>query len=324
MANRTAVDALSVHGTNPQFLIEKIIRTRIFESLYWKEECFALTAESLIDKAVALDCIGGVYGNQKPTAFLCLTLKLLQLQPETEIVAELIKNEDFKYLRSLAAFYFRLVGSSKEIYQYLEPLLTDYRKLRYRTTSGSGELVYMDQFIDQLLHEDRVCDIILPRLLKREVLETNGDLEPRISPLEDLLKEQILEEESKAEAAPELAQDGSPDVAQNGDPEKAQDRRRDSSEDRHRERRRNRSRDRHRGRSRSSSYDRDRRRSRSSSYDRERRRSRSRSYDRERRRRRDSSRDRDRDRHGRRHRRDRSKDRDRYRDRDRSKSRDRR
>jgi hypothetical protein len=43
MANRTAKDAHTIHGSNPQFLVEKIIRTRIYECKYWKEECFALT-----------------------------------------------------------------------------------------------------------------------------------------------------------------------------------------------------------------------------------------------------------------------------------------
>lgn len=43
MANRTVKDAHSVKGTNPQYLVEKIIRTRIYECRYWKEECFALT-----------------------------------------------------------------------------------------------------------------------------------------------------------------------------------------------------------------------------------------------------------------------------------------
>ena len=33
----------------------------------------------------------------------------------------------------------------------------------------------MDEFVDQLLTEERVCDIILPRLAKRQVLEENGD-----------------------------------------------------------------------------------------------------------------------------------------------------
>ena len=43
MANRTVTDAKSVKGTNPQYLVEKIVRTRIYESKYWKEQCFALS-----------------------------------------------------------------------------------------------------------------------------------------------------------------------------------------------------------------------------------------------------------------------------------------
>ena len=55
-----------------------------------------------MDKAVSLKYAGGTYaGNNKPTNFLCLILKLLQLQPEKDIIIEYIKNEDFKYLRLL-------------------------------------------------------------------------------------------------------------------------------------------------------------------------------------------------------------------------------
>ena len=54
MANRTVKDALTVKGTNPQYLVEKIIRSRIYDSKYWKENCFALTAELLVDKAMEL------------------------------------------------------------------------------------------------------------------------------------------------------------------------------------------------------------------------------------------------------------------------------
>ena len=43
MANRTAKDAQTVKGTNPQFLVEKIIRLRVYDCKYWKEECFGLT-----------------------------------------------------------------------------------------------------------------------------------------------------------------------------------------------------------------------------------------------------------------------------------------
>ena len=157
MANRTVKDARSVHGTNPQYLIEKIIRSRIYDSKYWKEECFALTAELMVDKAMELRYVGGVHsGNIKPAPFLCLTLKMLQIQPEKDIVVEFIKNEEFKYVRALGAFYMRLTGSSVDCYKYLEPLYNDYRKLRRQNRQAQFELVHMDEFIDELLREDRV------------------------------------------------------------------------------------------------------------------------------------------------------------------------
>jgi pre-mRNA-splicing factor 38A len=55
-------------------------------------------AESIIDKAIEIRCIGGVYGNQRPTEFLCLLLKLLQIQPEKEILIEYLRADEFKYV----------------------------------------------------------------------------------------------------------------------------------------------------------------------------------------------------------------------------------
>ena len=82
--------------------------------------------------------MGGVYaGNIKPSPFLCLTLKMLQIQPEKDIIIEFIKNEDFKYVRALGAFYLRLTGTSTDCYKYLEPLLNDYRKVRMQRRDGS-------------------------------------------------------------------------------------------------------------------------------------------------------------------------------------------
>lgn len=157
--------------------------------------------------------VGGTFGGiREPTTFIQLMLKMLQIQPEKEIVVEFIKNEDYKvrsvrgpfggslfaessrwvwsaarpiffviarvscvavdrgcvclvsavicrmsprvrcckcttlnessialpvpsasqYVRVLGAFYMRLVGRPVEVYQYLEPLYNDYRKIRRR------------------------------------------------------------------------------------------------------------------------------------------------------------------------------------------------
>lgn len=187
MANSTARVAKNIHGTNPQFLVERVIRGRIYDSTFWKEHCFALTAESLIDKALSLTYIGGTYGIQRPTPFICLVCKLLQIQPDKDIVLEYLRFDEFKYLRALAAMYVRLTFSSLEVYETLEPMLNDYRKLRFRNMSGMYHITYMDEFIYELLTKERVCELILPRLTRRDVLEETEGLAPRISQLENAL-----------------------------------------------------------------------------------------------------------------------------------------
>ncbi|XP_040570307.1 pre-mRNA-splicing factor 38A [Lepeophtheirus salmonis] len=252
MANRTVKDATTIKGTNPQYLIEKVIRTRIYDSKYWKEQCFALTAELLVDKAMELRYIGGTFaGNIKPTPFLCLVLKMLQIQPEKDIVVEFIKNEDFKYVRALGAFYLRLVGSSLDCYKYLEPLLNDYRKIRVQDKQGKFNLSHMDEFVDTLLREERLCDTILPRIQIRSILEETQNLEPRVSILDEDLDEEI--EESSSEEEEGILKDDEGDTKKH-----KSKRRRDSSSERYKSSRRRR-------RSRSVSRDRRRNRSRSRS-----------------------------------------------------------
>ncbi|KAK4337147.1 hypothetical protein RND71_043365 [Anisodus tanguticus] len=129
MANRTAKEAKTIHGTNPQYLIEKIVRTRIYDSKFWKEECFALNMEYLVDKACELRYVGGTYG---------------------------------------------------DIWKKLEPLYNDFRKLRCLDRQGKFYIMTVDEFIDNLLREDRFLDVILPRISKRILHEEVGDLEPKV------------------------------------------------------------------------------------------------------------------------------------------------
>ncbi|KAI9733278.1 MAG: hypothetical protein M1834_003362 [Cirrosporium novae-zelandiae] len=177
-----------IRGQNPATLFEKAVRDRITDSYYWKEQCFALNAATLCDRAVELSFIGGTYGQQKPTPFLCLAFKLAQLTPEKEIILEYLHDENFKYLRALAAFYVRLTFEPAEIYKTLEPLLSDYRKLKRRTTSGFS-LTNIDQFIDDLLTKDRVCATSLWKLPQRQLLEDLDLLDERVSPLGDEIDE---------------------------------------------------------------------------------------------------------------------------------------
>lgn len=74
------VPPLTPSAAPPQNLMEKIVRNKIYQTTYWKEHCFGLSAEALVDKAVDLKAAGGCSGGfGKPTPFLCLVLKMLQV-----------------------------------------------------------------------------------------------------------------------------------------------------------------------------------------------------------------------------------------------------
>ena len=189
MLDERGYSGRTVHDLNPAYLLEKPVRDRITESYYWKEQCFAINEATLCDRAVEMSYLGGTYGQQKPTPFLCLTFKLLQLLPDRDIILEYLHQPDFKYLSALAAFYVRLTFEAVDVYKTLEPLLGDYRKLKRRTKDGGYILTYMDQFVDELLTKERVCGTSFRKLPQRTLLEDLGQLEERLSPLGEEIEE---------------------------------------------------------------------------------------------------------------------------------------
>ena len=82
----------------------------------------------------------------------------------------------------------RLTFEPADIYQTLEPLLADYRKLRRRTKNGFS-LTYIDQFVDDLLTKDRVCGTSLWKMPGRQQLEDLELLDERVSPLGEEIDE---------------------------------------------------------------------------------------------------------------------------------------
>ncbi|CZT24850.1 related to PRP38-like splicing factor [Ramularia collo-cygni] len=189
-----------IRGDNPLKLFEKPVRDRITDSYYWKEQCFGLNAATLLDRAVELSFLGGTYGvAQKPTPFLCLAFKLLQLTPDKSIILFYLEQagEEYKYLRALAAFYVRLAWEKDEdVYTTLEPYLADFRKLKRRTREGWA-LTYMDQFVDDLLVKSRVCATTLPKINPRTFLEDEDRLDPRESALGEELEELDRDDEEE-------------------------------------------------------------------------------------------------------------------------------
>ncbi|KAI1635884.1 PRP38 family-domain-containing protein [Biscogniauxia mediterranea] len=192
--------SLAPNGLNPATIMEKAVRERIVDSYFWKEQCFGVNEADVVDRVVEhVSFVGGTYGaSQKPTPFLCLAFKLLQLAPGDDVVAEYLGfgGDRFKYLRALACFYVRLTRRAEDVYRTVEPFLEDRRKLRRKGRAGTT-VTFVDQFVDDLLTKDRVCATSLWQMPKRELLEDLDVLEPRVSPLgdiEDLLGEDEDEE----------------------------------------------------------------------------------------------------------------------------------
>jgi len=252
MANRTDPDADTVHGANPQFLVDRIVRVKIYNDAYWKEYCFGLTTESLIDEAAKLDYVAGTYGGRRrPSRFLCLFLKLLQIQPDEDVVLEYIKQPELKYLRALGCAYLRITARYLTVYQTLEPLFADYRKLRYRNMQGKMSIIRMDEFIDWLMREETICDVTMPQMPKREILEQTGQLDVYQSVLEDDLEDleelerSLKEMQAKEEPPPpeaEKAEASMPkkDAEEEGEKGEVEEKRREERRDDRRDDRRDR------------------------------------------------------------------------------------
>ena len=197
---RGSSGSLAPNGLNPASIMEKVVRERIIESYFYKEQCFGVNEADIVDRVVEhVDFVGGIYGSvQKPTPFLCLAFKLLQLAPSDAVLDEYLRfgGEKFKYLRALALFYVRLTRTDKDVYTTLEPFLEDRRKLRRKARAGTS-LTFMDVFVDDLLTKDRVCATSLWKMRKRDILEDLELLDARVSALGDI--EDLLEEDSAEE-----------------------------------------------------------------------------------------------------------------------------
>ncbi|KAK6956357.1 hypothetical protein Daesc_001634 [Daldinia eschscholtzii] len=245
--------ALAPNGLNPATIMEKAVRERIVESYFWKEQCFGVNEADIVDRVVDhVSFVGGTHGaNQKPSPFLCLAFKLLQLAPDDAVLDEYLRygGDKFKYLRALACFYVRLTRRAETVYKILEPFLEDRRKLRRKGRAGTS-LTYVDQFVDDLLTKDRVCATSLWQMPKREILEDLELLEPRTSPLGDI--EDLLEEDEDVDMNGDTNGDARADSEDEGLVEEGEQlsdrgRRRSTSESGGRGDSRSRSRDRSRG-----------------------------------------------------------------------------
>ncbi|CRK15906.1 hypothetical protein BN1708_011591, partial [Verticillium longisporum] len=213
--DRGTAAALAPNGENPAKIMEKAVIGRIVDAQYFQYQCFALNEAGIVDRVVNdVKFIGGTYGSaQKPTPFLCLAFKLLQLAPSDDVLETYLSfgGDKFKYLRALACFYIRMTRRARDVYAILERYLVDRRKLRRKGRQGTS-LTFVDEFVDDLLTKTRVCATSFRELPRRTDLVDLGELEERESPLGDIdeLLDADDEEQQQEQQQQQQQQDETP------------------------------------------------------------------------------------------------------------------
>ncbi|KAL0219987.1 hypothetical protein P9112_005640 [Eukaryota sp. TZLM1-RC] len=176
---------------NPTSAVDPIVSQRILQHSYWKEHCYGLNEAGVVQKATTLDYIGGSYSIYlKPTPFLCLLYKLLQLAPSSDIVLPLIQQNKFKYITALGMMYIRSAFKPQYVYPLLDQFYSDFRKLRVRFSYG-WDIMHIDELSHALLTSNRLFDVSLPYLPSR----SNLGLPPRRTPLLEVMSQEDVQKE---------------------------------------------------------------------------------------------------------------------------------
>ncbi|CAH6721785.1 putative pre-mRNA-splicing factor 38 [[Candida] jaroonii] len=120
--------------------------------------------------------------NSRPSPFICCLLRLLEINPSSEILKIYLNQNKFKYLTALVLMFIRMTKRPEEVYNLFDNYITNFSKLRIQLNDPqfingipkSFSLCHVDEFVDDLLTKKRVVDVILPRLVPRQFLIDKG------------------------------------------------------------------------------------------------------------------------------------------------------
>lgn len=176
---------------NKANLVEPIIRHTIQDSLFYKQHLY-LTNELTIVPVIVnqVHYIGGTNSIGRPSPFLCCLLRMLELEPESAIIALYLRQNgynEFKYLTALTLLYCRMVTTPKMVFEMFDEYISDYRRLRLRMKVPEFvndlpihyKVIHMDEWMDSLVENERVVDLAIPYLPPRQLLVQKGEVEAR-------------------------------------------------------------------------------------------------------------------------------------------------
>lgn len=173
---------------NKSHLIETIVRNRIKDTIFYKQYLYLTNEQTILPVIVNhVKYISGLDANNRPGPFLCCLLRLLEISPSSIIIQIYLNQTNFKYLTALILLYIRMTYKSHEVYSITDPYFSNFSRLKVQLSSPkfhngiavNYDFTFMDVFVDELLHNDRVVDILLPRMESRLNLMDKGLLGKR-------------------------------------------------------------------------------------------------------------------------------------------------
>lgn len=187
---------------NKSNIIETIVRNRIKDSIFYKQYLFLTNEQTILPIIInQVHCLAGLDSNNRPSNFLCCLLRLLEINPSREIINLFLSYPQFKYLTCLTLMFIRLTRSPVEIYTLFDTYNANYSKIRMLSSSPkivngipiNYSISYIDEFVDNLIHQERYLGIILPRIEPRYKLAERGVVLERqylVKSLEEEVKEE--------------------------------------------------------------------------------------------------------------------------------------
>ncbi|SGZ47793.1 CIC11C00000004546 [Sungouiella intermedia] len=176
---------------NKAHLVEPIIRHTIQDSLFYKQHLYLTNELTIVPVVVNLvHYIGGTNSSGRPSPFLCCLLRMLELEPDQDIISLYLRQNgynEFKYLTALTLLYCRMVAAPKAVFTLFDEYIVDYRRLRFRLKLPQFVndlpvhyiVIHMDEWIDSMVENERVVDLALPYLPPRQMLVQKGEVDPR-------------------------------------------------------------------------------------------------------------------------------------------------
>lgn len=175
---------------NKANLVEPIVRHRVQDSLFYKQYLHLTNEQTILNVIVDhVQFVGGTDSNNRPSPFLCCLVRLLEIEPSSDIVELYLTQNgfnEFKYLTALSLVYCRMVRGSK-FFELYDRYIVDFRKLRYqdkqfRVVNGVPihySIKCMDELVDDLIENERVVDIKIPHLGPRLSYVLRGEATAR-------------------------------------------------------------------------------------------------------------------------------------------------